>query len=229
MATDREPEATSGEDSNTETSKPRGSRRDRKRLGRGLEDVSHLFLSDSAEDLESTPEEPAREEEPEAEPTRKDGNGVVVLRPIGAVAKDELATALKTQTEVVESGLRVIDENVPGDECGIIDLLAVDSSGQLCIIDVDTATDEALLLRAMGHFDWAVRNLLHLGRLYRAHGVNFALHPRLVLISPDFSTAVRRAARHFNGGHIDLFRYHAFALPGATGVHFEPATVRRGR
>lgn len=225
MATDREPEARSGNES--ETSKPRGSRRERKRLGRGLEDVSHLFLSESVEEPEAAPEEPGRDEEPEGGPTREGSNGVVVLKPVGAVARDELATALKTQTEVVESGLRVIDENVPGDECGIIDLLAVDSAGQLCIIDVGTATDEALLLRAMSHFDWAVRNMLHLGRLYRAHGVNFALHPRLVLISPDFSTAVRRAARHFNGGHIDLLRYHAFALPDATGVHFEAATVRR--
>lgn len=227
MAADRELDARPADESSTETPKPGGSRRERKRLGRGLEDVSHLFLSGSSEEPEATPEEPATQEEPEAEPKRESGNGVVVLRPIRALAKQELTTVLKTQTEAIESGLRVIDENVPGDECGTIDLLAVDSAGQLCIVDVGAATDEALLLRAMGHFDWAVRNLLHLGRLYRAHGVNFALHPRLVLISPDFSIAVRRAARHFNGGHIDLLRYHAFALPDGIGVHFEPATVRR--
>jgi len=226
MAADRETEAKSADESTVEAPKPSGSRRERKRLGRGLEDVSHLFFSESTEEPDAPPDRPATDVEPEGKPMGRSSNGVVVLRPTGAVAKDEMTAAIKAQTEVVESGLQVIDESVPGDECGIIDLLAVDRAGQLCIIDINTSTDEALLLRALGHFDWAVRNLLHLARLYRAHGVNFALHPRLLLISHHFSTAVRRAARHFSGGHIDLFRYQAFALPAGTGVYFERATVR---
>lgn len=182
-------------------------------LGRGLEDVSHLFLS------QRTPE-PERPSAPLAP------RGSVALLRAASVSKERLAGVLREFTGALEGGLKTIDANVPCHPCGEIDVLAVSRSSQLTIIDAETTMNDGLLLRGMGHFDWMVRNLPNLRRMYREHAVNFSLQPRLVLLAPQFSPLLQSVARQISCPQIQWIRYHAVESPGGPGILFEPVAAQ---
>jgi hypothetical protein len=181
-------------------------------LGRGLEGVSHLFLSQRAAEAERASAPPASR------------GGVALLRP-SSVSRDRLAGVLKEFADALEDGLKTIDANVPCHPCGEIDLLAMSRSSQLTIIDADTTVNDGLLLRGMGHFDWVVRNMPNLKRMYREHALNFSLQPRLVLLAPQFSLLLQSVARQITCPQIQWIRYHAVDAAGGPGILFEPVVA----
>jgi hypothetical protein len=183
-------------------------------LGRGLEHVSHLFLSRKA---------PASSPEESFAPGGPGGN-VVVLRPV-QVTRDRLAAILPLDwSGALETGLRTIDARIPCDPCGEIDVLAVDRTSRVTIIDFDTTANDGLLLRGLGHFDWALRNAQTIQRMCPAETIDFALPPKLVLLAPQFSALLRRVMRQFTFPQIQWVRYHTVDTPGGVGILFEPVT-----
>jgi len=186
-------------------------------LGRGLEHVSHLFLSPRTGDA------PASAPEESPAPVGPRGN-VLLLRPV-QVTRDRLAAILPLDwTGALEEGLRTLDARIPCHPCGEIDVLAVGRTSRLTIIDFDTAVNDGLLLRGLGHFDWVMRNAPNVQRMYPAHTIDFALPPRLVLLAPQFSPVVRRVMRQFTHPPILWFRYHTVDTPTGVGILFEPVT-----
>jgi len=122
----------------------------------------------------------------------------------------------------IEEGLRTIDAKMPCHPCGEIDLLAVDRTRQLTIVDFETTVNDGLLVRGIGQFDWVVRNMPIVQRLYRAQAVDFSLSPRLVLLAPQFSPLLRRVARQITRPQIRWVRYHTLEASGGPGILFEP-------
>ena len=172
-----------------------------KPLGRGLEDVSHLFLSQRID------EAVAREQSWSRSPARSSSQseihaGSVLLRPCRSFTKDRLAAALREFDGALEEGMRGIDTNVPCDP-DEIDVLALDRTNQLTIVDFDTASNDGLLLRGIAHFDWAVRNIANLGRMYRGQAINLSLPPRLFLVAPQFSPLLKSVARQITRPQIN--------------------------
>jgi hypothetical protein len=182
-------------------------------LGRGLEHVSHLFLSSRAGDTPApSPEDPAAR------------RNAVVLRPV-QLTRDRLAAILPLDwSGALEEGLRTLDARIPCHPCGEIDVLAVDRTSRLTIIDFDTALNDGLLLRALGHFDWVVRNAQNIHRMCPAQTIDTSLPPRVVLLAPQFSTVLRRVMRQFTHPPILWFRYHTVDTSAGVGILFEPVT-----
>jgi hypothetical protein len=186
-------------------------------LGRGLEHVSHLFLSPKTGDAPAS----LPDESPAPAGPRRNG---VVLRPV-QLTRDRLAAVLPLDwSGAIEDGLRTIDARIPCHPCGEIDVLAVDRTSKLTIIDFDTTLNDGLLLRALGHFDWCVRNVQNIQRMCPAHTIDAALPPRLVLLAPQFSAVLRRVMRQFTFPQIQWVRYHTVDTPGGVGILFEPVT-----
>jgi hypothetical protein len=187
-------------------------------LGRGLEDISHLFLSGL------TPAEargPAHSSEPVSSPaaTRP---AVALLRP--APLTREQLTAFLAGEGVLEEGLRTIDARIPCRPCGEIDLLALDRASTLTIIDFETTGHDGLLVRGLGHYDWLVSNMPNAQRMYPARGADFSRPPRLVLLAPQFSPLLRRAMRQIVRPQISWARYHTVETPGGPEIAIEPVT-----
>ena len=179
-------------------------------LGRGLGDVSHLFLSPKVGEI------PARAGVAVPAP--------VPLRPV-PVTRDRLAEILPLDwSGALEDGLRTIDVKVPCHPCGEIDVLAVDRTGKLTIIDFEPTVNDGLLLRGLGHVDWIGRNGPGVQRMCPAPGIDFSLSPRLILLAPQFSPQLRRAMRLLSRPQIQWVRYHAVEAPTGVGVLFEPVT-----
>lgn len=183
-------------------------------LGRGLEDVSHLFLSQKADQATS-----------QARPAPAAVTGTVVLRPSVSDGNDRLGDLLMEFAGAVEDGLRGIDTTVPCDPYGEIDLLAVDRANQLAIVDFDTFPNDRLVLRGIGHFDWIIRNLPIVRRMYQGRAINFSAEPRLLLLAPDFSPLALSAARQIPRPRLYLVRYRFVETYGGPGIFFEPVAT----
>jgi hypothetical protein len=192
-------------------------------LGRGLEDVSHVFLSPKTDEEGTEPSGGWQAERPV--PRQESAPSAVLLRPAAQVTREQVAAALKEFTGALEEGLRAIDAEIPCPPGGEIDLLAIDRANQLTVIDFDTASSDELLLRGLGHFDWVVGNLPNVRRMFRGQAINYSLEPRLFLLAPQFSSRVRRVACRIPRPRIDWIRYHFVETPGRPGILFEPLSA----
>ncbi|MGH7516854.1 MAG: hypothetical protein ACREOC_05210 [Gemmatimonadales bacterium] len=188
-------------------------------LGRGLEDVSHVFLSQQAGGGSI---DPAGRPAGRPLPREASASSAVLLRPAAHVTREQVAAALKEFEGALEEGLREIGAEIPCAPCGEIDLLAIDRANQLAIIDFDTTSSDELLIRGLGHVDWVVRNVSNVRRMFRGQAINFSLQPRLFLLAPRFSSSVRCAARQITHLQIAWVRYHFVETPGRAGIFFEP-------
>ena len=201
---------------------PQNPGRTERRLGRGLEDVSYLFLSPKAGEL--AVKGVARGDSTERARVQPSQRAIpIVLGPSPALNQNELVSLLNRNTAVLEEGLQAIDANIPCEIGGPISLLAVDRTNQLAIIDLDTSTNDELVLRGICHFDWFVRNVPIVRRMYHGRVINFSFQPRLFLVAPDFSPLARCVVHRISCHQIICFRYHAVALSSGTGLLFERA------
>jgi hypothetical protein len=187
-----------------------------------LEDVSELFLSHAACDA-GTGVEAEGHAAGKIHPLPAEPAIATLLRPFQAVTRDRLVSLLGDQPAILEEGVRTLDLNVACDPCGPIDLLAADGANHLVAIDLDDSPSDAVLLRAVAHFDWLVRNVSILRRMYRGHVIDFSSDPRLFLVAPDYSPLLRCAARGIARPQIICFRYRAVALRNGAGVLVERA------
>ena len=189
-------------------------------LPRGLDDVSHLFLSKSKQERSNPEVVPIAPAIPK-QTFQEAASITVALRPCPLQSREQLLFLVRKQPNALEQGMRVIDTNLPCDNLGAIEVVAVGSSGQLTIIDVADGTSEQLLMRGMSHFDWIMRNLPNVRRMYQAHVINYSLQPRVFLVAAEFSPSFQSVVRQFSSVQIHCLKYHAVALSGGIGVLFE--------
>jgi hypothetical protein len=197
-------------------------RRTERRLARGLEDVSHLFLTQPP----NRPTEKAEEQTAFAVQTSQE-----VVRPATpiplhsspAVNRELLISLLHDKTDVLEEGLKAIDTNVSCAPFGSIDLVAVDSFKRLSVIGVDTLQSDVSLLQGIAHVDWLVRNTPVVRRMYKDHAIDFSIPPRLFLVAPHFSPLFQCVAQRLFSPRISCFEYRTAGMPAGLGILFELA------
>jgi hypothetical protein len=197
-------------------------RRSERRLGRGLEDVSHLFLSQP----DGRPAEKLGEPDTSFESTigvPDQPKSPLILRASPALNLESLVSLLNIHTAILEEGMHAIDTGIPCDPYGPVNLLAVDATERLVIIDVDTVQNNELLLRGIAHFDWFVCNNPIIRRMYHGHTINFSTQPRLFLAAPGFSALFKCAARRSICPQVSCLIYRTVATPGGPGIFFERA------
>jgi hypothetical protein len=206
-----------------DTAAPRRETGDRppRALGRGLEDLSHLFL----------PRRPEKRPEVEPAPAPTPGagrvstterTGMMLLRPASPLTKSQLIAVLREPWGAIEEHLLALDSSVPCSPCGVIDVLAVDAASRLVVIDVDAFAADGLLLRGLSHMEWLVRNAANVRRMHPGSPIDFAAPPRLVLVAPRFSATVRHAVSQIAEPEIACVTYRGLDVSGWTGVFFEP-------
>ncbi len=93
------------------------------------------------------------------------------------------------EPEVVEKGLFALDAHLRAGNGGLIDLLAVDGSGALVILEIDRAGEDDLLRRALEHRGWVGSQVHFLRKLYGPERVHPFREPRAVLLGKRFSAA----------------------------------------
>ena len=215
--------------------------RSHRALGRGLEDISHLFLSGAPPEqpVDLCREQPvlATRQQPATLSRQQSGNvaadqqappplprpraGLGVLRPGVELTRDQLTATLLECDDALERGMRALGVAVSCSPYGTIDVIAVDCYNQLTVIDVDTAVGDGLLSRGISHIDWATRNMTTVQRMFEKWAIDASGPPRLALVAPAFSPLVLAALRQIKGPHITCFRYLTATMSGGTAVLFE--------
>lgn len=191
-----------------------------KRLSRELEDLSHLFLSQSPDKPDekaqtsniSSTQAPSKPDRPRTP---------FLLHQALTVSRELILGFLKENSAVLEEGLRSIDTNIPCEPFGSIDLVAVDSRSQLCIIHVDINQKDESLLSGIAYFDWIIRNTPIVRRMYQGRAINFSAQPRFFLVAPGFSPLVKCVAGRSTCPEVICFSYRTIALPAGIGILFE--------
>ncbi len=197
-------------------------RRFERRLARGLEDVSYLFLSQPA-DIPSGKAAEEYAQAPQSAPEPAHPRTPILLRSYPAFNRELLTSLLHRNAGCLEEGMHAIDANLPCDPFGAIDILAVDSFDQLSIISIDIASNDESLLRGIAYFDWIVRSIPIIKRMFTGSVINYSAPPRLFLIAPGFSPLLQCAAHRLQSPKVDCFIYRTAAVSGGIGVLFEPA------
>ena len=182
-----------------------------KRVPRGLDQVSHLFLSSHAQPIPRNNT---------ASPASLTGPAVLTAAPLPQ--RDQLLSLLRQQTGALEQGMKLMDSDIPCEIGGNIELLGLDAVNQLTVIEVQDKSDDNLLLRGLGHVDWIARSMMpFVRRMYQGQVINAHLLPRLFLVAPEFSPLLTAAVRQAPSVDIRCMKYHAVGLPGGPGIFFE--------
>jgi hypothetical protein len=192
-----------------------------KRLARSLEDVSYLFLSGG-----NAGAKPPDEFHGDSKGQELPHPGV---RPIflledqyQTLHKDSLISLLNSNTRMLEGGLRAIDMNIPMDSGSPVDLVAVDKFNKLCLIDIDVSGSDELLLRGICHFDWFVRNVPIVRRMYSSFAIDFSAHPRMFFVAPKFSAMFRCTAQRIACTQINCYLWHIACGSEGDGILLTP-------
>ena len=93
---------------------------------------------------------------------------------------------------LVEEGLFVLDAHLRAGDGDLIDLLAVDGSGALSILEIDRGGEDDLLDRSLTHHGWVGSQLQFLRRLYGEERIHPLRTPRAILLAREFSPAFLR-------------------------------------
>jgi hypothetical protein len=188
-----------------------------KHLGRGLEDVSRLFSSPTSNGASSGEENRSGlQETPQARSI-----SLTLLSRHPGVTREQLLSLLGKNPAALEEGMRAIDTNIACEPYVSIDLMAADSTGQLVVVDIDTTQNDGALLRAVWHFDWLIRNLNLVRRMYYERALHLSTQPRILLLAPQFSPMLTSAAHRMTGPRVKCVRYHLVALSDGAGIFFD--------
>lgn len=115
--------------------------------------------------------------------------------------------------EALEDELSVLDHQVVTDS-GPLDVLAMDGSGVLTLLELKIIESDDMLLQALRYYDWVYTNIGFLAAHY-AQGetrIEEGETPRIMLLAPSFSNTAQRLIRYFRPS-VDLFEYEYLEAP----------------
>jgi len=146
----------------------------------------------------------------------------VSIEKIKIESQQELEQMLTNEIGQVEKDLTIICSNVPINEKATLDILCHDEHGQLVILQVNVKEDDIMLLHGIQSIDYVDKFKSFLKATYNKHKIDDKEKPRLILIAPSFSDAVRRAVESMKGIRIDLYEWEYLKLGDHKGLRLQP-------
>jgi hypothetical protein len=146
----------------------------------------------------------------------------VSIEKVKVESHQELEQMIANEINQIEKGLTVICSSVPINEKTTLDILCHDSNGQLVIIQLDVNEDDIMLLQGIQSLDYVDKFKSFLKATYNKHKIEDKEKPRLILIAPSFSDAIRRAVEGLKGIRIDLYEWEYLKLGDHKGLRLQP-------
>lgn len=144
------------------------------------------------------------------------------IEKISVEGRQQLEQLVVNEINQVEKGLTVICSNVPINDKTTLDVLCHDSNGQLVILQLNVNEDDAILLTGLQSLDYVDKFKSFLKVTYNKHKIDNKEKPRLILIAPSFSDALRRAVESMKGMRIDLYDWEYLKLGDHKGLRLQP-------
>jgi hypothetical protein len=146
----------------------------------------------------------------------------VSIEKISVESREELEQMITNEMNQIEKDLTVICSNVPINEKATIDILCHDGNGQLVILQLSVDEDDIMLLHGIQSMDYIDKFKSFLKATYNKHKIDDKERPRLILIAPSFSDAVRRAVESMKEMRIDLYEWEYLKLGDHKGLRLQP-------
>jgi len=122
----------------------------------------------------------------------------------------------------IEKNLTMICSSVPINDKATLDILCHDANGQLVIVQLSVNEDDVMLLHGIQSLDYVDKFKSFLKATYNKHKIDDAEQPRLILVAPSFSDALRHAVESMKGIHIDLYEWEYLKLGDHKGLRLQP-------
>ena len=133
----------------------------------------------------------------------------------------ELEEMLTTEITQIDKDLSVICNNVPVNDKATMDILCNDINGQLVILQLSVNEDDNMFLHGIQSLDYADKFKSFLKATYNKQKIDDKQKPRLILIAPSFSDAVRNAVEGMKGLRIDLYEWEYLKLGDQKGLRLQ--------
>jgi len=146
----------------------------------------------------------------------------VAVEKIRIESRQELEQMITKEMNQVEKDLTVICDNVAINDKTTLDILCHDTNGQLVIVQLSVSEDDIMLLNGIQSLDYVDKFKAFLKATYNKHKINDAEKPRLILIAPGFSDALRHAIESMKGIRIDLYEWEYLKLGDHKGLRLQP-------
>jgi hypothetical protein len=134
----------------------------------------------------------------------------------------ELEEMLTNEIGQIEEGLAVIANHVPINDKATLDILCRDDNGQLVVLQLSVSEDDAMFLHGIQSLDYVDKFKSFLKATYKEQKINDKEKPRLILIAPSFSDAIRSAAEGMKGMRMDLYEWEYLKLGDQKGLRLAP-------
>ena len=144
------------------------------------------------------------------------------IEKIKVESNQELEQMVTKEISQVSKDLTVICSNVAVNDKTTLDILCHDSNGQLVIVQLSVNEDDFMLLHGIQSLDYVNRFKAFLKATYNKHKIDDKEQPRLILIAPSFSDALRHAVESMKGIRIDLYEWEYLKLGDHKGLHLQP-------
>jgi len=108
----------------------------------------------------------------------------------------ELEDIIFNEPETVEEGFSILARQLYTTYGGKLDLLGLDNSGKMVVIELKVTEDDGMFAQALDYFAWVNDNIDSLKRMFPEYNIDENQTPRIVLIAPSFSDNVRRRITH---------------------------------
>ncbi len=115
------------------------------------------------------------------------------IKEITLKEKEELEPLLVNNPDYIEQGMKFLAQQFQTDT-GPLDILTVDVEGSLCVIELKDEIEDRQLDQGIKYYDWVKSNIAWLAKTFK--DVNPDQEPRLILIAPRFSDALKKVAKY---------------------------------
>jgi len=122
----------------------------------------------------------------------------------------------------IEKNLTMICNSVPINDKTTLDILCYDANGQLVIVQLSVNEDDIMLLRGVQSIDYVDKFKSFLKATYNKHKIDDTEQPRLILVAPSFSDALRHTVESIKGIRIDLYEWEYLKLGDHKGLRLQP-------
>jgi len=146
----------------------------------------------------------------------------VSIEKIRIESQEELEQMITKEIGQVEKNLNVICSDVPVNDKTNIDILCHDENGQLVIVQMNVNEDDIMLLHGIQSLDYVDKFKSFLKATYGKNKIDEKQKPRLILIAPGFSDAVRKAVESMQGIRVDLYEWEYLKLGDHKGLRLQP-------
>jgi len=142
-------------------------------------------------------------------------------------SQKELEQMITDEISQVEQDLNMICNHVPINDKTTLDVLCHDANGQLVILQVSVNEDDIMLVQGMQSLDYIDKFKSFLKATYNKQKIDDKEEPRLILLAPSFSDALRRAVESMKGIRIDLYEWEYLKLGDKKGLHLQSVLVNK--